>query len=256
MAARILARMMVIFILAISVNLAQAQQANDSTAKPAKYYKNVVRYNLSGPLLFGFDYIVFGYERVINNRQTMSMNFGQASLPKVVDFTSGDAALTGNSNNTGYNFSLDYRFYLQKENKYKPPRGVYIGPYYSYNHFNRESEWKLSQSGGSTDANTTSTFSIHTIGAELGYQFVLGKRITLDFVLAGPGYANYKLNSVLTGDLTAEQKQKVLDAVQALLNEKFPGMDYVLSDASIDAKGNLNTWSLGYRYIIHVGFRF
>lgn len=232
-----------------------AQSSSDS-AVSTKQFKNTIRYNISGPILFGFNYVVFGYERVLNNRQSMSMNIGQAVLPKIVDFSTDDATLEGTKENKGYNVSVDYRFYLQKENKFKAPRGVFIGPFYSYNRFEREATWKLNQSGGTTNANTATKFDIHTIGGELGYQFLLGKRIALDFVLIGPGFANYKVNSVFDTNLTPDQKDKLLNAVQQMLEEKFPGMEYAFDDASFDAQGRLNTWNVGFRYLIHIGFRF
>lgn len=231
------------------------QVQNDSVSKP-KQYKNVIRYNLSGPLMFGFNYLVFGYERVLKNGNSISVNGGRAVLPKILEFSSDDANLTGTRDNTGYNFSVDYRFYLKKENRYPSPRGVYIGPYYSYNQFKRTADWKLDNSNGTTtNASADTKLGIHTIGMEVGYQFALGKRFTLDLVMVGPGMANYKLNTALASSLTPEQKEKLLNAVQQLLTQKFPGMDFALSDASIDSRGRLNTWSIGYRYIIHVGFR-
>jgi hypothetical protein len=83
--------------------------------------------------------------------------------------------------------SADYRFYLKSENKYKAPRGVYIGPYYSYNTFNRSKDWELSTSNFEGVAGSNLGIKIHTIGAELGYQFQLSNRFVLDFVLLGPG---------------------------------------------------------------------
>ena len=45
----------------IEISLADTTQP----AKTEKNYKNIIRYNLTGPLLFGFDYVVLGYERVV-----------------------------------------------------------------------------------------------------------------------------------------------------------------------------------------------
>lgn len=240
----------------LAINTAIYSQGMADSTKPAKQYKNVIRYNLSGPLMFGFEYIVFGYERVLKNGNSMSMNAGRAVLPKILDFSTDDANLTGTSNNNGINVSVDYRFYLKKENRYSSPRGVYIGPYYSYNRFERTAGWKLDNSNGtSTETSSVSKLGIHTVGMEVGYQFALGKRFTLDLVMVGPGWANYKLNTALASNLTPEQKEKLLNAVQQLIAQKFPGMDFVFSEGSIDSKGNFNTWSLGYRYIIHIGFR-
>jgi hypothetical protein len=50
--------------------------------------------------------------------------------------------------------------------------------------------------------------------------------------------------------------RKILnDALIQLLSQKFPGMNYVLSDKELNANGSLGTWALGYRYLISIGFR-
>src|SRR5690349_6564363 len=62
----------------ISFTYCNAQLKTDSTGK---HYKNVIRYNLSGPILVSFDkYIVFGYERVVNGNQSFSINGGTVAL--------------------------------------------------------------------------------------------------------------------------------------------------------------------------------
>src|ERR1700754_2247671 len=111
-------------------------QENTENNKPEKWRKNIIRYNLSGGLLFGLgDYVVIGYERVVNARQSFSINIGPSSLPKLVNFTTDSFSLQKDLKNSGFNVSVDYRFYLTKENKYAAPHGLYIGPYTSYNHF-------------------------------------------------------------------------------------------------------------------------
>jgi hypothetical protein len=241
----------------IAMGYAASSQTAPDSVKPAKNYKNVVRYNISGPLLFGSGYVVLGYERLLNKKQTMSLNMGQAVLPKLIDFNTDSFSLSKNSKNSGINLSLDYRFYLQKENKYGAPRGIYLGPYYSFNRFERDTEWKHTTSSSTSTSTARSNFDIHTFGAEMGYQFVLWKRMTLDFVLIGPGVSSYKLSTKVEGDiLDPARKEQLLEAVQELISEKFPGMDYVLGENEFDANGRINTWSLGYRYIIHIGFRF
>src|SRR5882672_2575388 len=63
----------------------KVQSQADSMAQP-RQFKNVIRYNLSSALIFGIDrYIVFGYERVISPHQSLSINVGTASLPKVIN---------------------------------------------------------------------------------------------------------------------------------------------------------------------------
>ena len=234
-----------------------AQQADSINSVP-KHYKNVIRYNLSGALLFGPDkYVVLGYERVINKKQSVSLNVGKAALPKLISIITDSFALQKDLKNTGKNISIDYRFYLAKENRYLPPRGVYIGPYYSYNLFERNNEYTFKRADGSTQTGTTDTkLSIHTVGAELGYQFVLWKRLTLDMLLIGPGISAYNVNSKLGSTLTEAEKEQLRDAIQDVLTQRFPGLNYVLGDDELDGNGVLNTTSFGFRYIIHIGFTF
>jgi len=222
-----------------------------------KNYKNVIRYNISNPLFFGFDkYVILGYERIVNARQSFSINVGAAAFPDFIALSTDSFHLQKEAKNNGYNASIDYRFYLSKENKYAPPHGVYIGPYVSYNHFERENDWAFQRSGSNQELITTDiNFNIFTAGVELGYQFVFWKRVTLDMVLVGPGLSSYNLKAKSSEQLTGGQQENLNAALIQLLSQKFPGMNYVLSDKELNANGSLGTWALGYRYLISIGFR-
>src|ERR1044071_2853879 len=152
-----------LLILTIS-SICRVQAQNDSL-KQMRQYKNVIRYNLSGALIFGLDrYLVFGYERVIKPNQTISVNIGGVKLPKLVTINTDSFSLQKDSKSNGVNVSVDYRFYLGKENKYTAPRGAYIGPYYSFNKFTRDNQWQYTKGTGNNYINTHTTFNINTIG--------------------------------------------------------------------------------------------
>ena len=233
-------------------------QAWKSDSAWKKSRKNIVRYNLSNALLFGFDKaVIFGYERVLTPRQSVSVNFGQAGLPKFLTVVTDSFTLGNDRKSSGYNFSADYRFYLAKENKFMAPRGVYIGPFYSFNKWKRENSWDYT--GTSTDkklVTTNTDFSLHTVGFELGYQFVFWDRLALDMVLIGPGLGFYDIKATAEGNLTEAEKDQLLGALEDLLQQKFPGMNYVLSDQEFNANGRITTTNIGFRYLIHIGFRF
>lgn len=233
-------------------------QPIDSTNKSTKQYKNVIRYNLSGALIFGFSRnIIFGYERVIGKNQSISVNFGKVSFPDIVAFSTDSVSVNNDIKNGGTNFSIDWRFYLSKENKYAIPHGIYIGPYYSYNTFNRENNYAIKRASGTSDQITTRLdFDIHTIGVEMGYQFVLWKRLALDFVLVGPGMSSYKLTAKYEGSLSDQDREKLGNAVEQLITQKFPGMNFVLGEKELNANGIIDTWDIGFRYLIHIGFLF
>jgi hypothetical protein len=233
-----------------------AQHNFDSTQK-IHQYKNEIRYNLSSALVFGVSrYIVFGYERVIGHNQSISVDVGAAKLPKLISISTDSFSVQRDRKSSGSNLAVDYRFYLGKENKYPAPRGLYIGPYYSYDHFTRDNDWMFLNSATNNDITTHSTFNINTIGFQLGYQLILWKRLSLDFVMVGPGLGFYDYRVTFNSTVTAEEKKQLLDGLQQLLTQKFPGMNYVFSDTQINGDGVLKRSSIGYRYIIHVGFLF
>jgi len=238
------------------VNICIGQQQTDSTKKMYPY-KNVIRYNLSGALIFGFDkYIVLGYERVIAPHQSISVNFGRGSLPKMITVSTDSFEVSSDKKNSGFNGSVDYRFYLAKENKYLAPHGVYIGPYYFYSKYIRDNQWKYQNSSANSFVNTHTEFSIHMVGAEAGYQFVLWKRLTVDMVMVGPAVGFYNVKTTFDGNLDAATQKQLFDGLEQLLSQKFPGMNYFFADKEINGNGTLRTAALGYRYLVHIGFNF
>jgi len=233
-----------------------AQEQTDSTKK-IHQYKNVIRYNLTGALLFGFDkFIIFGYERLITPHQSISVNFGKASLPKFVSINTDSVSLEKDLKNKGTNISVDYRFYLAKENKYQAPRGVYIGPYYAFNQFTRDNQWKRRTNATSDFINSNTKFNNNTIGFEVGYQLTLWKRLALDFVMVGPGVGFYDYKAKFDSNIDAATQEQLFDGLEQLLKQKFPGMNFVFADKEISGDGTLNTTTIGYRYLVHIGFVF
>lgn len=242
--------------LAILVALHFTAVAQDSSGIRPKAYKNVIRYDLSGGLLFGVSkYVVFGYERVVGPHQSFSINVGPASLPKFVAIVTDSFSLSKDTKRSGFNISVDYRFYLAKENRYAPPHGLYVGPYVSYNQFNRGNEWNFDSSSQSA-ITTNMDLKILTIGGEIGYQFVVWKRLAIDLVMIGPGVSYYNLQATIDNTLSLANKEQIQSALKQLLTQRFPGMNYAFADKQFDAHGSIRTWNAGYRYIIHLGFVF
>jgi hypothetical protein len=237
-------------------NLVYGQELNaDSSWKHAR--KNVIRYNLSSALLFGVDKtIILGYERVLSPHRSISINAGKIALPKLVNIETDSFSLNKNGTNNGVNISLDYRFYLSSENKHLAPHGVYIGPWYSYNSFTRENSWDYKASGSQKVANTESKMNINSLGFELGYQFILWKRLAIDFVTIGPGFGFYNVKAKFDSNLTDAEKEQLRQALTDALTQKFPGMDIVFEDKELNANGKMNVTSLGFRYVVHIGFNF
>jgi hypothetical protein len=223
--------------------------------KEKKELKNTVWINIFNPIIDA-KYLVFGYERVLNNNQTFTFNIGRFSLPKfgVVDLDK--LGLTNEYKDWGINTSVDYRFYLGKLNKYSAPRGVYLAPYYSFNHFNRENKWILNSDSFDGEVVTDFTLNIHTLGGQLGYQFIFWRRLAVDLVLIGPGIGYYGLDVKLDTSLEPDDESLFFQTLNDALKEKFPGYDLVIEPGEFQKKGSASITTLGFRYMIHIGFRF
>lgn len=220
-------------------------------------HKNIIRYNVSSALLFGIDKtLILGYERILKPNQSISINAGSIVLPKIASISTDSFNLGKDSKNTGFNISLDYRFYLSKLNKYNAPRGVYIGPWYSFNRFSRDNSWDFKNNTGQKAATTNTDFNIHSFGVELGYQFIFWNRFALDLVMVGPGMGVYNIKTKIDSNLSEEQQEQLRQVLSDVISNRFPGMNYVLDGKELDANGKLNVTSIGFRYIIHIGFNF
>ena len=237
--------------------LCQSTTAQEKV-KQSKDLKNTVRVNITNPIIFGSRSFIMGYERVVKPLQTFSVNFGLTSFPKLGIINTDSLKVSSLGDRSGINFSADYRFYLGKENKYPAPRGVYIGPYYSFNSFGRKNTWLLKSVNGTPQQSveTELKLNVHTIGFELGYQFIFKDRITLDMVLLGPGFGFYKLEAKLGANLPQDDKEKFFELLNAALSEKFPGYGLIIDEDTFTKTGTNTKKTFGYRYMIQIGFRF
>jgi hypothetical protein len=152
--------------------------------------------------------------------------------------------------------SGDYRFYLSKENKYNSPRGVYIGPYFAFNNFNRTFDIQANTASFTGNLNAEFNFRVTTLGFQLGYQFVFWDRVSLDMILFGPGVSAYKAKVDLSTDLDPDQQEELFTKINERLQEKIPGYSIVVKPGSFERSGSVSTTGMGYRYIVMLGFRF
>jgi hypothetical protein len=219
-------------------------------------YKNIVRLNLSNPALFGIKNNIFGYERMVKKSQSFSINIGRFSMPKFEPFVDDSVELQRNYKDKGFNFAVDYRVYLTKENKYDAPHGLYFGPYYAYNFLQRENKWNLSFSNYTGELISELTLNMHLVGIQLGYQFILWNRVTVDVVFMGPGLWFFDMKTKKSHDLGPEDSESFYEELNNQLKEKFPGYNYVIDGEGVRKSGSFRSGEFGYRYMVSVGYRF
>jgi hypothetical protein len=248
-------------IISFSQEIQENTNTIEETEKVEKVRKNTIRVNITNPILIEASNFILGYERIVGDHQSFSIDLGINQLPgfKERTFQLDETTTLANrneGNEIGIHATADYRFYLAKENKYKAPRGIYIGPYISHNSFRKSNEWELSSEDFNGLVNTDIRFNINTIGIEMGYQFVISDRIALDFIMIGPGLSNYNFKINSDSNLSEEDQELLYGKINDFLAEKIPGYDIVIDGEGIEKRGSVNTTSFGYRFMINVGYRF
>jgi hypothetical protein len=153
-----------------------------------------------------------------------------------------------------------YRMYFGK----KEMKGFYFEPYLKYLKNNASTIINTDLDGTPTDFVTTSSYSGFGVGAQLGVQFMIAKRVVFDLFLLGPE-ANSARHKVSMHDITstgpwdaqesAAAQQEIDDAIGDLpvIGDKLKvTVDANARTVSSDYKGFLP----GLRAGLSIGFRF
>ncbi|WP_187176253.1 DUF3575 domain-containing protein [Algoriphagus sp. AK58] len=215
--------------------------------------KNTIKLDLTGNLIYSNSFNL-SYERLVKQNQSFVFTAGIQEFPSIINLGENVEGKREDAR-SGFKFGGEYRFYLKKENKFATPRGLYVGPYITALGF--KSDRKIIYSGTDVpeEANLKSRLNILSVGAQLGYQFIFNDRWSLDLVLIGPSYSRYNFKTQLSGDFEFDADNVENEILRALI-EKFPMLDDVLDEQELESSGDLDTWALGYKYQVLVGYRF
>jgi hypothetical protein len=240
-----------VFLLAFFVTTtfgAQAKQTGDSTLR-----KNTIKLDITSYWLYR-NAVVFSYERVVKPYQSLGITVGYQEFPRILSIGSNITS-TKDESARGYKYAAEYRFYLQQDNKFKAPRGVYLGPYASLLNFKNTRYFDVTNSNGDVEsAIMNSRVDILNIGVQLGYQFVLNNRWTIDLVFIGPSVSNYRAKFTLDG--YTGDPEEIINAITEALIEEYPGFSELITDKEFSDSGKIDTWAYGYRYQFQIGYHF
>ncbi len=233
----------------------QAQYTADTL--PLNYKKNIVKWNMTPFLLWSKKNINFSYERVLAPKRSYSVNVGYFELPSTGIYDSLN--MKSANKKFGYSVSGDYRFYMNKRNVNPAPDGIYWGVFGSFHHYRFTNDIEVINSpvieGGLI---LDGRMNILSLGAELGYQFVIKKRLTIDLIFMGPSLSMYNYKLVLESKLNPGEDvdEEYLQGVQDVLYGLFPGLETLIDKKLIDESGVSTSFGAGFRYMIQVGYRF
>jgi hypothetical protein len=229
-----------------------AQVTDSAKLKFENDYKNSVKINLTSFILYSSG-LQLNYERLLSSKRSITIFGGYIEFPMPTIIANSPLNFDKNKTKGGYSIGSEYRFYLAKENKYAAPHGVYLAPFVSYYHFNNTREGR-DTTNPSNQLTLNTTLGFLNFGGELGYQFVIKRHFVIDCVLVGPAISSYYFSVKMSGSSGDynEHLQAVIDA----LKEKYPLLKDLSNGEKLSTSGVSNFWSLGFRYAIHIGYRF
>jgi len=219
------------------------------------YHKNVIKFNPT-PMIWSTHNVTLSYERYLWKNQTACITLGYLALPKLFPDNIGNILALSGRQKYGVNVCLEYRFYLSKRNARPTPDGVYIAPYASYYGYHFKNDFNIINSSADSAGMIKGTYYIFNLGVELGYQFVFWKRLTLDFVLIGPAVSYYGGSTIISGNINRAEMQEVYQEIYEKLQSQFPPMNNLFVSHDFQNSGQLSLFSVGFRYLVQVGFHF
>ena len=248
-------RMFLAVILAFPLFLS-AQRADTVINIKQPIHKNVIKFDPTPMFLWSWKNLTFSYERILNPKQSIALTLGYLEFPSLFKDTIGSLlAITGREK-YGINVALEYRFYLGKRNSRPIPDGVYLAPFASYYGYHFKNNVDVMHTTLDSAGAVKGNFNIFNVGVELGYQFVFWKRLTLDFVLIGPAMSYYTGGVDFSGNINLDQLQEINADLYNKLKEKYPMIGDFVVNKSFKQNGKLNLFSVGFRYLVQIGFHF
>jgi len=220
--------------------------------------KNVVRWNMTPWILWGGGNFTLGYERRISEFQSVSLNVGRLEFPELVSLNLSSLNVGTQKDRGGFSIAADYRRYFKTRNRGLAPDGLYWGPYIAYYTMGLQNSWIYTDSNTFDQSNLTldGRINILNVGVELGYQFVIKRRLTVDLIFIGPGVGFYSGKFELDGNLNIDEEDELIQALRDALYENYPGLETLVSEKTLETSGSFGNWGAGLRFVVQIGFAF
>jgi TnpA family transposase len=66
----------------------------------------------------------------------------------------------------------------------------------------------------------------------------------------------YNARMKIKGDLNVDEENEAYQAIREIVLNKYPQLLNFLDDVTITKKGKLDTWTMGFRYVLQIGIAF
>ncbi|WP_431159380.1 DUF3575 domain-containing protein [Winogradskyella poriferorum] len=194
------------------------------------------------------------YERLIMKNVSFSFGFGYKGDNGLIRFSglNGDQIKTNDLTYSGVKFIPAVRYYIKSTTRYSMD-GFYVGTYAKFTNYKSNLDGTyLNDQDESFLVAFDADFSVLSVGLMIGYKLPISKRLTLDFLIIGPGrgFHNYEIEN--KSDLPEEFYEDLNEAL-----DDYPIFDFVNADfrfSDVRSKTKFNAVTL--RYGITLGYSF
>ena len=246
-----------LLLLTVFIGLSITGIAQKDSVK-VKERKNIIRWNITPMAVIGPKSFVFGYERVLKNNQSISVNIGYLELAPRTNKEGEIVQLFGEVDKGGFDFSIDYRFYFKNRNKFPAPDGLYWGPYASVYNLNFAGKTNV-YNDNNVQINTVdvdASLTMYSLGMQLGYQFIIKDRFSVDLMLMGPSFTRYSFDMKFDAAVALDKDDPFYIGMEKLLSNLIPGSEVILDGADFNVQSNTKFNFVGFRYGVQIGYVF
>jgi len=249
-----------LLLLSLTMSLfVSAQEQQTKTSDP----KNILKIN---PFKLGLGTINLSYERMITDYGSLNLRLRTSFWPPLgntLDGTEfGPASWEGRLNNIpSFNsilLDLEYRFYSKKKTG---PQGFYAAPYLRYNHYNMRLDGQYTGMLCGTYRNEAQSSiklnpNMAGIGVQLGAQWLIKNRVTIDWSFFGIGVDLLTIKGNLeSSDLRSDYPQMQQDANE-FLAENRPFRNGSVTNDGVKLNGKTRVIIPGIKTGFTIGYAF
>ena len=228
-------KILILFFLLLAINVF-GQDVTDSTSVGETGRKNVLKFL---PTNLIFNSLSFEYERKLGKKNSIILGIGLPSSKSFAGkFTdnSGENKITNDAFST-MSLRLAYRHYSGKSIQ---PSGFYVSPYLKYQKFevSADNNKTVTQGYPPITQNYTEKYDVSgstmNLGLQLGVQFLIAKRVAVDFYFLGieAGLANLNA-SVKSSNIN------MIDEVETSVRDNIKDLpDFLAKKITVTRKSN------------------
>jgi hypothetical protein len=214
--------------------------------------ENVIKMGVTGVNYGDFS---LSYERAVTPKSAINFTIGylnpNASLFNFLEETDSSSGMTLRELGTGFHTSFDYKFYTGKNEGIK---GFYIAPYLRFLNYNSTFSDKIDTTYFDVDLR----FSSIGLGFQLGYQWIVFDKVSIDWYFLGVNCAYMFPKVVYT---TANKSSFDYSSIKDDVSEVLDAFSYLQKNLIQESSSkNLTNWLPafvpGIRTGISIGYAF